>query len=346
MRKKLAAAAAAFSLVSLAACSSDEAGQGSGGMEGTTVISYNTPEQWANWGGVLEEFTASTSIEAPNDPKNSGQTLAALEAEKDAPAADVAYYGIVFGYEAVDKDLVQPYKPEGFDDVPDALKDPDGNWVALHQGAIAMLVNTDELDGAPVPECWSDLTQPEYEGKVAYLDPTQAAVGYSVLTAANLSQGGTLDDPSKGIEWAKSMKENGVSNPVQTATAQLQAGEIPILIDADFNGYKLKADGAPIEVVYPCEGTIGIPYTMSLVKGAPHEEQGKALLDFALSDEGQKLFAEAYLKPVRKVEMPAEVKEVFPSDEEYEKLVASPDFKKMKDVQEQTLEEYKAQVQN
>lgn len=344
MRISLAASAAFLSLALLAGCSGSDAGDGDD-LKGTTVISYNTPEQWANWGGVLKEFSSQTGIKAPNDPKNSGQTLAALEAEKAKPAADVAYYGIVFGYQAVEKDLVQAYKPAGFDEVPEALRDAEGKWVAVHQGAVAMLVNTDELGGAPVPKCWNDLTKPEYKGKVAYLDPTQAAVGYSVLTAANLSLGGSLDDPAKGLAWAKSMKGNGVANPVQTATAQLQAGEIPILIDADFNGYKLKEEGAPIEVVYPCEGTIGIPYTMSLVKGAPNEKQGKKLLDFALSDEGQKRFAEAYLKPMRKVEMPENVKKEFPSDAEYDKLVKAPDYKKMKDVQETTVEQYKKQVQ-
>lgn len=339
-RRYVAALAAAT--LAVAACSGTDEGSGSSGSG--TVISYNTPVEWANWGGVLKEFTAETSIQAPNDPKNSGQTLAALEAEKSSPAADVAYYGIVFGYQAQDKDLVEPYKPEGFDDVAENLKDADGNWVAVHQGAVAMIINTDELGDTPLPTSWEDLTKPEYEGMVGYLDPTQAAVGYSVLTAANLSLGGSFDDATPGLEWAAAMKDNGVANPVQTATAQVQAGEIPILIDADFNGYKLKAEGAPIEVVYPSEGTIAIPYTMSLVKGGPNPDGGKKLLDFALSDKGQQLFAEAYLKPVREVEMPAEVQDMFPSDEEYNSLVETPDFKVMMEKQESILAQYTERI--
>jgi putative spermidine/putrescine transport system substrate-binding protein len=41
-----------------------------------------------------------------------------------------------------------------------------------------------------VPQCWEDLASEEYAGMVGFLDPTQAAVGYSVATAANLALGG------------------------------------------------------------------------------------------------------------------------------------------------------------
>ena len=184
------------------------------------------------------------------------------------------------------------------------MKNPEGYWFTVHQGAIAFLVNTEQLEGVPVPQCWEDLTDPQYEGLVGFLDPTQAAVGYSVATAANLALGGSLEDFSPAIEYFSQLFDNGLILPAQTATAMVQQGEIPILIDADFNGYQLANDeGAPIEVVIPCEGSLAIPYVMSLVTNAPHPENGQALLDFALSDEGQQLFAASYLRPVRDVEV-------------------------------------------
>ena len=56
-----------------------------------------------------------------------------------------------------------------------------------------------------------------------------------------------------------------------------------------------------------CEGTIRVPYVMSLVAGAPNAEAGKKALDFILSDEGQAIWTNAYLKPARPVALPAEV---------------------------------------
>ncbi len=314
------------------------------GATSKLVISYNSPEQWANWGAVLKAFTQRTGIEAPSDPKNSGQTLAALEAEAAAPQADTAYFGIVFGIEAAEKNLVAPYRPPGFDEIPASLKDPEGRWITVHQGAIAFLVNTDELDGAPVPQCWSDLTDPRYAGMVGFLDPTQAAVGYSVITAANLALGGTLENFDPGVAYFKKLVANGLSLPAQTATALVQQGEIPILIDADFNGYKLRnIDKAPIEVVLPCEGTISIPYVMSLVAGAPRPDAGRALIDFALSDEGQRLFAESYIRPVRPVKVDPAIAAGMLPDSAYAR-VQTPDFAQMRKVQPQVVERWRTEV--
>lgn len=308
------------------------------------VVSYNTPEQWANWGAVLQAFTAQTGIQAPSDPKNSGQTLAALAAEAAAPQADAAYYGIVFGIQAAAQGLVASYQPPGFADIPTALKDPEGRWMAVHQGAIAFLVNTDELDGAPVPQCWADLLKPEYAGKVGFLDPTQAAVGYSVITAANLAQGGTLTDFGPGAAYLRELYLGGLVLPAQTATALVQQGEIPILIDADFNGYKLRnIDNAPVEVVLPCEGTISIPYVMSLVAGSPRPDEGRSLIDFALSNTGQQLFAASYLRPIRSVEVPPEITAGMLPASAYER-VQSPDFAEMRNVQEQIVERWRTEV--
>lgn len=298
------------------------------------VIAYNSPDQWANWGGVLRAFTEATGIEAPTDAKNSGQTLAALQAEAARPQADTAYYGIVFGIEAKRVGVVQPYQPPGFEEIPETLKDPEGYWFTVHRGAIAFLVNTDQLGSTPVPQCWSDLTDPAYEGLVGFLDPTQAAVGYSVVVAANLALGGTLDDFDPAMAYFAQLYDNGLILPAQTATALVQQGEIPILIDADFNGYRLaNVDDAPIEVVIPCEGSLEIPYVMSLVNDAPRPDNGRKLLDFALSDQGQQLFVESFLRPVRDVEIdPAISAQMLPADE-YARVVGT-DFAAMQAAQE------------
>jgi putative spermidine/putrescine transport system substrate-binding protein len=314
------------------------------GERASLVVAYNSPEKWANWGEVLKSFSAKTGLQAPSDPKNSGQTLAALKAEAAAPQADTAYFGIVFGIQAGDAGLLEAYQPPGFDEIPAGLKDPEGRWMTIHQGTVAFLVNTKVLGDTPVPQCWADLLKPEYKDKVGFLDPTQAAIGYSVSTAANLALGGTLDNWDPGIQYLAQLKANGLQLPAQTATALVQQGEIPILIDADFNGYQLKNNNdAPVEVVIPCEGSLAIPYVIGLVKGAPNPEGGKKLIDFVLSDEGQAMFAKSYLRPVRQVAVDPTIAEKVLPPSAYEKVIV-PDFAQMRAAQEKFNERWKAEV--
>jgi putative spermidine/putrescine transport system substrate-binding protein len=78
---------------------------------------------------------------------------------------------------------------------------------------------------------------------------------------------------------------------------------------------------------------------MSLVKGAPHEANGKKVLDFVLSDEGQKLWAQAYLRPVRASAMSADTAAQFLPASEYAR--AKPvDFGKMAEKQSAFGEQY------
>ncbi|MHC8493115.1 ABC transporter substrate-binding protein [Thalassospira sp. SM2505] len=263
------------------------------------AICYNCPPEWADWGGQLKNFSKDLGIDVPQDNKNSGQTLSQLLAEKENPVADVAYYGVSFGIKAKEADVVSAYKPVNFDAIPDGLKDPNGSWFAIHSGTIGLFVNADALEGAAVPQSWADLLKPEYKGMVGYLDPSSAFVGYAGAVAINRAMGGSLDDFTPGIEFFKKLKENDPIVPKQTAYARVLSGEIPILIDYDFNAYRAKyKDGANVEFVIPAEGTVAVPYVMSLVKNGPHADNGKKILDYVMSDKGQAHWANAFLRPV------------------------------------------------
>lgn len=282
------------------------------------AICYNCPPEWADWGTQLKAIKKATGINVPADNKNSGQSLASIAAEKGNPVADVVYYGVTFGIQAAQDGLVQGYKPQHWDQIPKGMKDPDGKWFAIHSGTLGLMVNVDALEGKPVPRSWADLLKPEYKGMVGYLDPASAFVGYVGAVAINRAMGGTPDDFSPAIKWFKDMQANQPIVPKQTAYARVLSGEIPILIDYDFNAYRAKyKDHGNIEFVIPAEGTIAVPYVMSLVANAPHADNGKKVLDFTLSDEGQAIWANAFLRPVRPEAMSAEAQKKFLPESEY-----------------------------
>jgi putative spermidine/putrescine transport system substrate-binding protein len=309
-----------------------------------TAVCYNCPPEWADWGTQLKTIKDKTGIQVPGDNKNSGQALASLAAERANPVADVVYYGVTFGIQAANDKLVQGYKPAHWDDIPAGMKDPDGKWFAIHSGTLGFMVNVDALQGKPVPQSWSDLLKPEYRGMVGYLDPASAFVGYVGAVAVNQALGGTLDDFGPAVAWFRKMRANDPIVPKQTAYARVLSGEIPILVDYDFNAYRARyKDGANVQFVIPREGTIAVPYVMSLVADAPHAGNGRKVLDFTLSDEGQAIWANAYLRPVRASAVSPEAQKKFLPAADYARA-GTVDYARMASVQRAFAARYAKEV--
>ena len=318
-------------------------GTGTAHADGTAIC-YNCPPEWADWAGQIKAIKEAAGITVPPDNKNSGQALASLAAEKANPVADVIYVGVTFGYQAAKDGLIQSYKPAHWDDIPAGLKDPDGKWFAIHSGTMGFMVNVDALHGKPVPKSWADLLKPEYKGMVGYLDPASAFVGYVGAVAVNRALGGTLDNFTPGIEWFRKLQANQPIVPKQTSYARVISGEIPILLDYDFDAYRAKyTDGANIAFVIPAEGTITVPYVMSLVANAPHADNGRKVLDFVLSDKGQALWANAYLRPVRESAISPEAQKKFLPASEYARA-GTVDYLQMANAQRAFSDRYTKEV--
>ncbi len=309
-----------------------------------TAICYNCPPEWADWGTQLKAIKARTGVTVPPDNKNSGQSLAQMSAERASPVADVTYLGVTFAIQAQKDGLLGSYQPAGWKDIPDGLKDPAGHWFTIHSGTLGFMVNVDALKGKPVPKSWADLLKPEYKGLVGYLDPASAFVGYVGAVAANQARGGTLENFGPGIDYFKALQKNEPIVPKQTAYARVLSGEIAILLDYDFNAYRAKyKDGANVQFVIPAEGTVVVPYVMGMVAKAPHAADAKKVLDFVLSDEGQAIWAKAYLRPVRAAAMPADVQARFLPASEYARA-RTVDYGRMAAVQKAFSDRYLQEV--
>ena len=308
------------------------------------VICYNCPPEWADWASMLKSIKADLGYDIPFDNKNSGQALSQLIAEKANPVADFAYYGVNFGMKAKTAGVVEPYKPQHWEEVSTGLKDADGYWTAIHSGTLGLFVNKDALGGKSVPACWRDLLKTDYRGLVGYLDPSSAAVGYVGAVAVNLALGGSAKDFSPALTFFKDLAKNQPIVPKQTSYARVVSGEIPILFDYDFNAYRAKyTEKGAFEFVLPCEGSVAFPYVVGLVKGGPDKAKAEKVLDYLLSDKGQAIWTNAYLRPARPVPLPEAVKTKFLSESEYARA-KSVDWAEMEAAQKAFTERYLADV--
>ncbi len=83
---------------------------------------------------------------------------------------------------------------------------------------------------------------------------------------------------------------------------------------------------------------------MSLVSKGPHAAEGKKVLDFVLSDEGQALWAHAFLRPVRAGAMSKDAAAKFLPAADYARTKPV-DYARMADAQKAFADRYLKEVQ-
>lgn len=282
------------------------------------VVSFDTGPTWANWAAQFKAFKQRyPNVEMTYNDIGSAATVTALDKARNRPQADTAYYFAASAVDAVKKDVVAPFKPVNFDKLPDVFRDPDGKWFTIHSLTIAFVVNKKLVKD--VPQSWADLLKPEYKGKVVYLDPRTTGVGQVMMFAANFAEGGDMQNVKPGIDYIGKLHKAGSVLRVEGTTpyAKFVKGEIPVWISYENDGLKAKyvdGMGEDAAVVIPKEASAAAPYGISLVKNGPNPNAGKLWLNFIMTDMGQGIFAQGYVRPsVPGVKLPENVADKLPA---------------------------------
>ena len=251
------------------------------------------PDEWANYKGILQAFRDKyPGVENPvaNPNFSSQQELDAvvnLAGQNDMPdSIDVSPAKAKI---ATDESLWDPFQPSTWDQIPDNLKDPKGNWVAAYYGIIALQTNTTIVKNAP--KTWADLKKPEYKGQVALNgDPRTSGSAYAAVMAASLANGGSADDIMPGIQYFADLKASGNLIPTQVTQATVISGETPIALDWSYNypglAKQIQDAGFTVEVNFPSDGVYGGYYAQGVIKNSPHPNCSKLWVEHLLSDEG------------------------------------------------------------
>ena len=282
------------------------------------VVSFDTGPTWANWAAQFKAFQARyPGVEMVYNDIGSATTVVTLDKSRNRPQADTAYYFAASALDAVKAGVVADFKPVNFDKLAEPLRNPAGQWFTIHTLNVAFLVNTKLVK--TIPQSWADLLKPDYKNAIVYLDPRSTGQGQVVAFGAAFGNGGSMDDVAPGIDYlGKLTKAGNVLRTVGTTPyAQFLKGEIPIWIGYENDGLKAKyvdGMGDSIAVVIPKEASAAAPYAISLVKNGPNPNAGKLWLNFIMTDAGQKIFAEGYVRPaVPGVALPASVADKMPA---------------------------------
>ena len=282
------------------------------------VVSFDTGPTWANWAAQFAAFKKRyPEIEIVYNDLGSAATVVALEKARNRPQADTAYYFAASAVDAAAKGLVAPFKPVNFDKLPAVFREPDGRWFTIHSLTVAFLVNTRLVKN--VPQSWADLLKPEYKNSVVYLDPRSTGVGQVITFAANFGNGGDMNNIKPGLDYLGRLHRSGNVLRVLGTTpyAQFLKGEIPIWISYENDGLKAKhldGLGDAVAVVIPKEASAAAPYGISLVERGPNPNSGKLWLNFIMTDFGQGIFAQGFVRPsVPGVKLPDNVADKLPA---------------------------------
>ena len=282
------------------------------------VVSFDTGPTWANWASQFKAFQKRyPGIEMVYNDIGSAATVVTLTKSKNRPQADTAYYFAGSALDAVDKDVVAPFKPVNFDKLPEPFRQADGKWFTIHTLNVALLVNKKLVKD--IPTGWADLLKPAYKNSIVYLDPRSTGQGQVIVFAASFAEGGDMDHVQPGLDYlAKLHKSGNVLRTLGTTPyAQFLKGEIPIWIGYENDGLKAKyvdGMGDDIAIIVPKEGSAAAPYAISLVKGGPNPNSGKLWLNYIMTDAGQATFAEGFVRPsVPGIALPQAVADKLPA---------------------------------
>jgi iron(III) transport system substrate-binding protein len=218
---------------------------------------------------------------------------------RDRPEADVFWNNEVMNAVRLSRmGLVEPYVPATAADIPARHRDPAGHWVGFGARARVLLYNTNLVPADQAPRSIFDLCKPALRGRITVANPL---FGTAATHAAALFA--TLGE-ERARQFFLALRDNGCRVAAGNALARnlVADGELAAcLTDTDDANEALMA-GKPVAMVYPDQDGLGalvIPNTVLLIRGGPHPDQGRKLVDHLASRE-----VEARLARMDSAQMP------------------------------------------
>lgn len=251
---------------------------------------------------ILDRFTQRTGIKvlAKWDTEASKTTglVKALLAEQERPRCDVFWNNEVSQTVRLAKaGALEVYKSPAAEGIPAWARDAEGRWTGFAARARVLLVNEARVPKDAMPTSAADLADPRWKGQVGMAKPL---FGTTATHAAALF---ALEGPDAAKAFFQRLRDNEIVICAGNADVKdrVVAGELAFgWTDTDDAHLAILA-GEKVQVVFPDQpskgqagkGTLLIPNSVALIQGAPHPDEGKALIDALLSKDTEEALAVA-----------------------------------------------------
>lgn len=258
-----------------------------------TVVAYVSEDQVFSE-PVLRDFERETGIKvkAVYDTEESKSTgpMNRLIAEKDNPQADVYWANEPVRAEILkQRGISAPYVSPNAKGIPDTFKDPQGYWTGFSARARILIVKKNLADK---PQSILAYTGPLWKGRAVIANPLFGTTTTEI--AALFTIWG--DEKAKAFMEGLKHNETRISTSNGESADLVAGGEFDFaLVDSD-DGVSRMKQGKPVVVVFPDQqkGGIGsfiVPNAVVMIKGAPHPDNARKLIDYLLTKETERKLA-------------------------------------------------------
>jgi len=258
---------------------------------------------------LYEGFKAKTGITVKVISAGAEQLVERIKREGASSPGDVMITVDIGNlWRAQSEGLFQPIKSAELEKViPANLRDPNGEWFGLSMRARVFVYDKTRIDPKLIQN-YADLASPALKGKV--LIRSSSNVYNQSLTASMVAAMGA----EKTEAWAKGLVANMARAPKGGDTDQIKAvaaGEGAVSVNNTYYFARLLASSKAedkevvknLAIVFPDQKGRGTHVNISgigVLKGAPNKDNAVKFIEYLVSPEAQKIFAEGnYEYPVR-----------------------------------------------
>jgi iron(III) transport system substrate-binding protein len=227
---------------------------------------------------------------------STGVITTKLLAEKANPKADVVMGLAATSLAIFDAEgMLVPYAPAGLAKIAPQYRDSKNppTWVGMDVWGATICFNTVEAakKNIPKPETWKDLTKPVYKGQVVMPHPASSGTGFLDVTAW-LQIWGEAD----GWKYMDALHEN-VAQYMHSGSrpcAAAASGEYVVGISFEYRANREKAQGKPIDLIFPKEGLGWDLEATGIHKGTKNMAAAQKLADWSASEAAMALYAKNF----------------------------------------------------